>query len=79
MGECMKPNFPELPSEEEIAKHLESISGDLCAVTVCQLCGFKNYMHRLGCKCGGDVKWLWQDRSGSIVECGTDFSPWPNL
>lgn len=72
------PKFPELPSAEEIQKHMDSTAGELYPVTVCE-CGERNFMHRLGCRCGGQVKWLFMDRSGSVIECGVDFSPWPRV
>jgi len=66
--------FPELPSDEEIKKQLWKFSGHLAAITVCE-CGQKYYMHRLGCICGGKIQWRYTDQSGSVLECGIDFSP----
>ena len=67
--------FPSLPSDEEMQRQLNENAGMLSPITVCQDCGSKNFMHRLGCGCGGKVKWLWMDGSGSVIECGVDFSP----
>lgn len=66
--------FPELPSDEDIRKIQAETAGDIFPITVCE-CGLNNYFHRLGCKCGGKVRHLWQDKSGSVLECGVDFSP----
>lgn len=68
--------WPELPSAEEMQQHLNATAGDLTAITICE-CGERNYLHRLGCRCGGKVAWRYVDRSGTILECGVDFSPWP--
>jgi hypothetical protein len=70
--------FPELPSDEEMRAHQNAMAGELSPITVCQSCCTQSYLHRLGCKCGGEIKWLWQDRSGAILECGIDFSPLPD-
>lgn len=71
------PKFPELPSEAELIAHRNAHAGDLHAVTVCE-CGERNFGHRLGCRCRGKIKWLFMDNSGSILECGVDFSPLPD-
>ncbi len=69
--------FPPMPTDEEIQKVKNATAGSLFPITVCE-CDSKNFMHRLGCRCGGRVRWLWQDKSGSILECGVDFSPLPD-
>ena len=67
-------SFPPLPSPEELAEIRQSTMGDLAPVTVCTACGWQDIWHRLGCKCGGEVKHLWRDRSDSLLEYGVDFS-----
>jgi hypothetical protein len=68
--------FPELLSDEEIKKYLDSMAGDLSPVTVCE-CGEIQYAHRLGCRCGGKIQWRYMDNGGTVLECDVDFSPWP--
>jgi hypothetical protein len=70
------PKFTPLPSAEEMQAHKNAHAGDLHQITVCE-CGEKQFFHRLGCRCGGSIKWLYMDNSGAILECGVDFSPLP--
>lgn len=66
-------SFPPMPTSAEMKRFKESVAGNLAAVTVCE-CGKKEYLHRLGCSCGGQIRLLWQDSSGSLIERGIDFS-----
>ena len=75
--EDLLPEFPDMPSEQELQEFRNAHAGDLHAVTVCE-CGNMQYAHRLGCRCAGKIKWLYLDNSGSLLECGVDFSPLPN-
>ncbi|MBE0508169.1 MAG: hypothetical protein IBX50_15880 [Marinospirillum sp.] len=72
--------FGDLPSatEGELKKARERDAGFLAPLTVCNQCGGKEYFHRLGCRCTRDitkidVKWVWMDIGGTILEQGIDF------
>ncbi|HEY7883868.1 MAG TPA: hypothetical protein VIC08_02860 [Cellvibrionaceae bacterium] len=68
--------FP-VVTEEMAEQARQAYMGDLAPITLRTACGYRDWHHRLGCECGGEVRHLWKDNSGALLECGVDFSPLP--